>query len=187
MTRHRFGMACAIAITLAYLAYLLAIPFGLVPDNHRLELHEVALAVVLLAGVAFAAGPYSITDLTIGAGGVSARLARYEAKQRHLESDLRALQVALTGVVTKYEWDHLRNLARGGPVPARFRHDRKLQLELERLDAMGFVEPVDPRGLNAIPEDHGAHDGEFDLAHYVRVTAEGREYLALRDALKPGA
>ncbi|MFI7125728.1 hypothetical protein ACIBQ1_08540 [Nonomuraea sp. NPDC050153] len=50
-------------------------------------------------------------------------------------SRLRALQVALSGLVTKYEWDHLRRLAGEGPVPARFRQNRKLQMELERLDA----------------------------------------------------
>ncbi|MFD0469664.1 hypothetical protein ACFQ0B_16135 [Nonomuraea thailandensis] len=141
MDTRRIGTILAILLTIIYLAYIVAIPLGLI--TRRLEVHEVALAAALLVGVWFAASSYSITDLSIGAGGVSARLDRTEAKQRALESELRALQVALSGLVTKYEWDHLRRLAGEGPVPARFRQDGKLQLELERLDAMGFVEPVD--------------------------------------------
>ncbi|AQZ68459.1 unnamed protein product [[Actinomadura] parvosata subsp. kistnae] len=172
----------AILLTIVYLVYLAGIPLGLV--THRLEVHEVALAAALLAGVWFAASSYSITDFSIGAGGVSARLDRTEARQRVLESELRALQVALSGLVTKYEWDHLRRLAGEGPVPARFRQDGKLQLELERLDAMAFVEPVDTqRGLNAIREDHGHTYEEFDLTRYVRITKAGREYLRLREKL----
>lgn len=181
MTVRRISAAIAILLTIAYLAYLVAIPLGLV--THRLEVHEVALAAALLVGVCFAASSYSITDLSIGAGGVSARLDKAEAKQRALESEVRALQVALSGLVTKYEWDHLRRLAGKEPVLARFRQDRKLQMELERLDAMGFVEPVDPRGLNAIPEDHGHTYDEFDLRGYVAITEAGREYLRLREGL----
>ncbi|MEV1247223.1 hypothetical protein ACIBO2_21500 [Nonomuraea sp. NPDC050022] len=141
------------------------------------------LAAGLLVGVCFTASSYSITDLSIGAGGVSARLDRAEAKQRVLESELRALQVALSGLVTKYEWGHLRRLAAEGPVPAQFRQDRKLQMELDRLDAMGFVEPVDPRGLNAIPQDYGHTYEEFDLKRYVAITEAGREYVRLRERL----
>ncbi|TMR15468.1 hypothetical protein ETD86_27210 [Nonomuraea turkmeniaca] len=68
-------------------------------------------------------------------------------------------------------------------MPARYRQDRKLQMELDRLDAMGFVEPVDPRGLNAIPQDHGQTYDEFDLKRYVAITEAGREYLRLRERL----
>jgi len=177
----RISAALAVLLTIAYLAYLMAIPLGLV--THRLEVHEVALAAGLLVGVGFAASSYSITDLSIGSGGVSARLDRAEARQRVLESELRALQVALSGLVTKYEWDHLRRLAGEGPVLARFRQDRKLQMELERLDAMGFLEPVDPRGLNAIPQDHEHIYEEFDIKRYVAITQAGREYLRLREQL----
>ncbi|SEG88211.1 hypothetical protein SAMN05444920_106203 [Nonomuraea solani] len=181
MTMRRISAAFAVLLTVAYLAYLVAIPLGLV--TRRLEVHEVALAAGLLAGVYFAAAQYSITDVTIGAGGVTARLDRAEAKQRVLESDLRAIQVALGGLVTKYEWGHLRGLAAEGPMIARSREDRKLQQELERLDAMGFVEPLDPRGLNAIWDDHGHTGRDFDLKPYVAITDAGREYLRLRESL----
>ncbi|MFD1931083.1 hypothetical protein ACFSKW_06280 [Nonomuraea mangrovi] len=182
----RLGMVCAAVIAAAYLAYVLAVPLGLVPEGDRLGVPEIILALALLAGVWLSASSYSITDLSVGSGGVSARLARAEARQSALESEVEALRVALTGVVTKYEWDHLSKLAGQEPAWVRFRQDRKLQLELERLDAMGFIEPTDLRGLNAIPQDHAGRDEEFDLRRYVTITGEGREYLALRRRLHGG-
>lgn len=186
--RWRQGWAgCAVLLAAGGAGYLVAVPLGLVATGDRLSVQEIALAVALLAGVAFAASPYAITDLSVGVGGVSARLAGYEARQRAVEADIRALRLALTGVVTKYEWDHLRRLAGGEPVMVRFRRDRKLQLELERLDAMGFLRPLDPRGLVAIEQDHGDGREEFDLRSYVSVTEAGREYLAVREELEAGS
>ncbi|UBU12685.1 hypothetical protein [Nonomuraea gerenzanensis] len=185
MDTRRVGTILAILLTIIYLAYIVAIPFGLV--THRLEVHEVALAAALLAGVWFAASSYFITDVSIGAGGFSARLDKAEARQRALESELRALQVTLGGLVTKHEWIQLRRLADAGgegPVHVRNRKDEKLQQELERLDALGFLEPVDSRrGLNAIREDHGDREEQFDLTRYVRITEAGLEYLRLREKL----
>ncbi|TYB58923.1 hypothetical protein FXF51_35960 [Nonomuraea sp. PA05] len=182
METRRIGTILAVLLTILYLAYIVAIPLGLV--THRLEVHEVALAAALLAGVWFAASPYFITDVSIGADGVSARLERAEAKQRVLEGELRALQVTLGGLVTKHEWNHLRRLSEEKQVLVRHREDGKLQQELERLDALGFLEPLDSqRGLNAIREDHGRPGEEFDLTRYVKITDAGLEYLGLREKL----
>lgn len=112
----------------------------------RLGIPEIILALALLAGVWLSASSYSITDLSVGSGGVSARLARAEARQSALESEVEALRVALTGVVTKYEWGHLSKLAGQEPAWVRFRRDHKLQLELERLDAMGSSSRRTPGG-----------------------------------------
>jgi hypothetical protein len=181
MKMRRIGAVFAVLLTIAYLAYVVAIPLGLV--THRLEVHEVALAAALLAGVCFAASPYSITDLSIGAGGVSARLDRAEAKQRVLESELRALQVALSGLVTKYEWDHLRRLAGEGPVPARFRQDRKLQMELERLDAMGLSSRSIRVGSMRCLRITGTRMTSSTSRGTCAITEAGREYLRLRERL----
>ncbi|MFC4121715.1 hypothetical protein [Nonomuraea zeae] len=183
----RLGVACVVVLVIACLAYLATVPFGLVAAGDRLQLPEIALAVALLAVAAFSASSYSITDFTIGPGGFSARLAAYEERQDSLESEVHALRVALTGLVTKYEWDHLRRLKEQQTVRVRFREDRKLQLELERLDAMGFIQPTDEaRGLNAIADDHANDQAEFDLKDYVRITGDGADYLELRERLKGG-
>ncbi|MEU4223283.1 hypothetical protein AB0F17_03215 [Nonomuraea sp. NPDC026600] len=183
----RASAVCAVVLVIAYLAYLVLIPFGLVDGDNRLELPEIALAIALLVGASFSASSYSITDFTIGPGGFSARLAQYEKRQNSLEADVNALRIALTGLVTKYEWDHLRRLTEQPMVMVKFREDRKLQLELERLDAMGFISPRDElRGLNAIVDDHAGDPEEFDLKNYVEITDDGADYLELRKRLKVG-
>ncbi|MEU7859189.1 hypothetical protein [Nonomuraea sp. NPDC049141] len=183
----RAGAACAVVLVIAYLAYLVVIPFGLVDGGDRLGLPEIVLAIALLVGASFSASSYSITDFTIGPGGFSARLAQYEKRQNSLEADVNALRIALTGLVTKFEWDHLRRLTEQPMVMVRFREDRKLQLELERLDAMGFIKPKDNvRGLNAIVDDHAGDSDEFDLKNYVEITDDGADYLELRKRLKDG-
>lgn len=63
----RISAGLAVLLTIAYLAYLVAIPLGLMA--HRLEVHELVLAAGLLVGICFTASSYSITDLSIGAGG----------------------------------------------------------------------------------------------------------------------
>ncbi|MFD1537561.1 hypothetical protein [Nonomuraea guangzhouensis] len=183
----RAGAVCAVVLVIAYLAYLAVIPFGLVDSGDRLELPEIVLAITLLVGASFSASTYSITDFTIGPSGFSARLAQYEQRQNSLEAEVNALRIALTGLVTKYEWDHLRRLMEQPMVMVRFREDRKLQLELERLDAMGFIRPKDEvRGLNAVVDDHAVDPNEFDLKNYVEITDDGADYLELRKRLKDG-
>ncbi|MBT2235624.1 hypothetical protein [Nonomuraea sp. NEAU-A123] len=183
----RASAACAVLLVIAYLAYLVLIPFGLVDSSDRLELPEIVLAITLLVGASFSASSYSVTDFTIGPGGFSARLAQYEKRQNSLEAEVSALRIALTGLVTKYEWDHLRRLMEQPMVMVRFREDRKLQLELDRLDAMGFIKPKDEvRGLNAIVDDHASDPHEFDLKNYVEITGDGADYLELRKRLKDG-
>jgi hypothetical protein len=44
---------------------------------------------------------------------------------------------------------------------------------------MEFIRPTDPRGLNALRDDHGGGLDDFDLKLYLEITQEGREYLLL--------
>lgn len=91
------------------------------------------------------------------------------------------MQVSLTGLVTKWELIHLRNLATAGPASVRF--GNIMQDELTHLDAMEFIRPTGPGGLNAIRDDYGSGLDDFDLKNYIEITQEGREYLALREQL----
>jgi hypothetical protein len=56
--------------------------------------------------------------------------------------------------------------------------------ELHHLDAMQFVIPAEGRGLVDIKNTYAKREAiEFDLKEYIRITKEGREYLALLEQL----
>jgi hypothetical protein len=168
--------------TLLAITYLIAIPVGLISAKQRFGTPEIILAAVLLVILAFAAQTeYAVTDLTFGSGGVSAHFRKIEAGLNELEAEVRALQVSLTGLVTKFELINLQKLAADGPAIVRF--GDIMQRELTHLDAMEFIRPTDPRGLNALPADHGGGLDDFDLKAYLEITQQGREYLLLRAQL----
>ena len=171
-------LATALAIS-----YLIAVPIGLVSQTQRLSVQEIIFASAILVALAFAAqGKYAITDLTLSSSGISAHFNSIEKKQNKLEEDVRALQVALVGLVNKNEQGHLERLAADGSYTVRF--GEIFVGELTRLDAMDFVEPVDKeRGINAIRQDHGSGQDDFDLKRYIAITSRGREYLDLRNTL----
>jgi hypothetical protein len=171
-----------VLVILLAISYLIAIPVGLISAKQRLGTPEIILAAVLLVTLAFAAQTeYAVTDLTLGSGGVSAHFRKIEAGLNELEAEVRALQVSLTGLVTKFELIHLQKLAADGPAIVRF--GNIMQGELTHLDAMEFMRPTDPRGLNALRDDHGSGLDDFDLKAYLEITQQGREYLLLRAQL----
>ena len=173
-----------VLVILLAISYLIAIPVGLISARQRLGTPEIVLAAVLLVTLAFAAQTeYAVTDLTLGSGGVSAHFRKIEAGLNELETEVRALQVSLTGLVTKFELIHLQKLAADGPAMVRF--GNIMQGELTHLDAMEFIGPIkpNPRGLNALRDDHGSDQVEFDLKAYLEITQQGREYLVLRAQL----
>jgi hypothetical protein len=106
---------------------------------------------------------------------------RHEQELLRQQAQIRALQVSLTGLVTKFELIHLQKLDAG--EPATVRYGDIMRDELNRLDAMEFIRPTNPRGLNALGEDHGGGLDDFDLKDYLEITQQGREYLALRAQL----
>lgn len=175
----RIGIAMRAALPILVLAYLLAVPFGLISGRNRLGAAEIALlATVFLAVIIIADPRYSLRTFSVSASGVSAQFDRIERRQDELESDVRVLQVLIGGLVTKYELVHLEKISGDDPVSVRFSH--KMVEELEHLDAMQFVFPLNSRGLNAMEEDHGSGVDNFDLKEYVGITSEGREYIRLR-------
>jgi hypothetical protein len=178
----RWRWALPATAVVLVVAYLIAIPLGVISKDDRLDTAEAILtAIVVVVGVFAAQRSYAIKGLTIGSSGLVADFERIEARQNVLEGEVRALQVSLTGLVTKFELVHLEKLA--GDAPAVVRFSEIMLRELERLDAMEFVRPSEVRGLNAIRADHGGGLDDFDLTRYVEITREGREYLALRARL----
>ncbi|GIH93056.1 hypothetical protein ACFFMN_02655 [Planobispora siamensis] len=178
-TPRRLLVRQAVSVVAATLlvVYLILVPLGFVEQDHRLSTPEIVLAVAIIV-----LSQYSIEDLTVDASGASRiRLRRIESRQRAIESDIKVMQVALSGIVTKHELRHLRGLDSDGPFDVQY--SNHMVRELERLDAMRFVVPVQKAGINAIRRDHEAPDDRFNLQDYVRITNRGREYLKLLDAV----
>jgi hypothetical protein len=115
----------------------------------------------------------------------SFKAAGIEVEFRELQSDVRALQVALTGIVTRYEVRHLRELSNSNPYPVQY--GEPLWKELEELDARGFIIPTSDIGkcrLDTIRRIYGAESLDpnrptFNLRDYVQITSAGAEYLSL--------
>lgn len=105
-----------------------------------------------------------------------------ESRQDTTESEVRALQVAVKGLVTQYEFDKLLGLDSDGPFNVQYSH--RMYDELRRLITLQYVRttagPITE--LHRLRERNGS-DKPFDLKQYVAITDEGREYVRLRRAL----
>jgi hypothetical protein len=113
-----------------------------------------------------------------------------EKRQSIQESEIKAIQIALKGILTKHETGPLTQLS--GPEKVLIRYEPDLYRYLHRLDGLGFIQPKNGHGLYDIEKDH--KDDErlpyeqrppFDLKEYVYITDEGKKYLnILNDILK---
>jgi predicted nucleotide-binding protein len=122
-----------------------------------------------------------IHDLGIAEHRTAAQLAQVTQRQNRMESRIDALQVVVKGIVTKFELEKLQGLLEKGPFLVRYHED--MYFELKRLDAIRYVKPTHSEGLNAVRRLHRGSDADFDLKQYVEVTADGREYVRLREEL----
>jgi hypothetical protein len=110
---------------------------------------------------------------------------KVDKRQTLQGSEIRALQIALKGILTKHETGPLMGL--NGPGKFEMRYEPDLYGYLHRLDGLDFIQPHknDP-GLWGIVEDH-KRDLElqyeqrplFDLKKYVYITDRGKDYLNL--------
>ena len=97
------------------------------------------------------------------------------------QAQIRSLQVALQGIVTKYELDKLTGLQRSEPFMCYYSDD--LFEEMKRLRAMGLVQHQEGSGLAAMKRGYKDRNAKFDLRNFFYITAQGREYLALRQQI----
>jgi hypothetical protein len=156
-----------------------------------------------LAGITFAtyAKPSDKTKLTSAVGpactrirdviealGKAAELQKLKNEVKQQESDIQAIRVALRGIVTKFEIDYLRRLAKAKSWDVRYEPDTYYRLK--RLDDMGFVLPkvIDgQRRLIRIQERFGDESIPvekrewFNMKDYAEITPEGKNYLNLYD------
>jgi hypothetical protein len=163
--------------------YVLLVVTGRIGANEKLGPSEYAL----IAFVAlFVAGFFDkLAELSFGKEGLSVRLNTVEARQERADDTLKGIQVALTGLVTKYEYEHLQKL--GTPGPYRCKYGNIFFDEIRRLDSIGFIQPTQTykdRGFNAIKEQHENDRGDFDLKLYVEITDQGKAYLTIRKRME---
>ena len=93
-------------------ACLVAVSLGLVTLTNRFSTPEIMICVALILVAAFAVqGKYAIRDLALESSGLTAHFEQIEKRQSELETEIQALQVAVTGLVTKHELAHLEKLA----------------------------------------------------------------------------
>lgn len=125
-------------------------------------------------GVSEAKTSKAIDDLRL-------RQERQAGELSRQQTAIRSLQIALQGIVTRYEFDKLVGLSRDGPFLCHY--SAPLEDELRRLRAMGLVRNHDGVGLGSIRRDFKDRDAQFDLKRFFAVTDEGAEYLKLRERL----
>jgi Predicted nucleotide-binding protein containing TIR-like domain len=101
-------------------------------------------------------------------------------RQSTIENSIKTLQIVTKVLVSEFEYEKLRGLAKEGPFMVGFHND--MYEELKRLDAIRYIQPQQGYGLRDIQSRDGRGD-EFDLKQYVSITDSGKEYLKLRDEL----
>jgi hypothetical protein len=114
-------------------------------------------------------------------GDIRSRQDRQEDQLSRQQAEIRSLQFALQGIVTRFELDKLSGLAGEEPFLCYYSDD--MLNELKRLRAMGFVQNHEGVGNSAIRTDYKDRDQKFDLKRFFYITEQGKEYLRLRAEL----
>lgn len=163
--------------------YVLLIPFGFVAKDNRWQTEEIVLLGILL--IISSQLLESLTDLTVGKEGISAKFKQLKAKQEEQkdqlskqQAEIRSLQVALQGIVTRFELDKLIGLNKEESFLCYYSED--LYEELKRLRAMGLVQNHEGVGLETIKREFKDKSQKLDLKRFFYITDQGREYLKLR-------
>jgi hypothetical protein len=107
--------------------------------------------------------------------------SRQVDQEQHLakqEAELRAIQIALRGIVTNYELEKLIFLTKDEPFLCHYSDD--LIDELRHLRAIGLIQNHQGIGLRDIARDYKDRNQQFDLKRFFFITEQGREYLKFR-------
>ncbi|HEU4932156.1 MAG TPA: nucleotide-binding protein [Pyrinomonadaceae bacterium] len=109
---------------------------------------------------------------------------RQNAQEEQLvtqQAQIRSLQVAFSGIVTKYELDKLIGLS--GEPPFFCYYSDALYGELNHLKAMNFIADQDGTDLSILRRQYKDRNENFDLKQFLYITEQGREYIRLRHEL----
>ncbi len=154
---------------------------------HAMDIVDSPTVVAVLVLPLFVYGVVSgrLHELT-GPGGWRATFDEVKRQQELQASDIESIRVALGGLVSKYELQHLQGLATTYPFIVNY--GKEFYNELKRLDDFGFLLPHPDleRGLYTLFERFGheentplANRTRFNLHDYVVITPEGDRYLEL--------
>jgi hypothetical protein len=161
-------------------AFLVAL-FGIFRQSANTTAFVAILTIMAGALILIALFPY-LTEFYVGPKGVGGKLSRLEERQDTLDSRLRAIQITLTGLVSKNEYPKRTGLTQEEAFLVKYHPD--MYQELKHLDAMGFLRPRADHGLVDIRNQYVHKEQEqFDLKEFVEITEQGREYLKLCDKL----
>lgn len=129
-----------------------------------------------------------VRDLGVSEAKTARAIESITSRQEHQEKQLslqqaqiRSLQIALQGIMTRYEFDKLVGLSAEGPFLCYYSDD--LHAEVKRLRAMGLVQNHEGVGLGTIRRSYKDRPEQFDLKRFFYITAQGREYLQIRREL----
>lgn len=178
------------ALLLLSTIYILLIPLGFVAKDNRWHTEEISLIGILL--IISSQLLESITDLTFGKDGISAKFQQLEEKQEQQkdqlssqQAEIRSLQVALQGIVTRFELDKLIGLNKAESFLCYYSED--LYDEIKRLRAMKLVQNHEGVGLETLRREYKDKSQKFDLKRFFYITDQGQEYLKLRGEMIQGA
>ena len=115
---------------------------------------------------------------------VEKRQEKTEKRQEELQEIIDALSVALEGITTKYERDHLEKLRPNAGDMVKF--GPNFFEEIERLDSIGFIEPIKRDGIIAMKNEHGNNGEKLYLREYVKLTNKGKNYLNIVGRFRNG-
>jgi len=178
--RQTWRVAAKILVSVVVGLYLIFLLMGKIPSSDKLGWSEYALIVFVALFVADFFD--KLAEVSFGKEGLSLRMNKVEERQEEAENTLRAIRIALSGLINRYEFHHLEGLAEKGPYLVKF--GNIFFDEVRRLDSIGFLIPTRPGGFNTIQEQHGSDGSEFDLKEYVQITDQGNSYLAMRKVME---
>jgi hypothetical protein len=166
----RFSYWLLIALTVFGLAYLAAIPFGLL--KHKFDTVDVAVFIALLI---FNSGFLKrLGRLAIGSKGVELELQEVKTEQKRQRVEIDTLRFLITSYVTKKEMVHLTKLAKKEPFP--YKKNSSFESELRRLRSLDFIRNLSDKTVGGMPK-------EGDLRDYFEITDKGIQYTQLRQDL----
>ena len=172
--RHLWRFMLGGLVGLALAAYVAAAIMGSIPASRQISLADVAIIVIGLVLIVALFQPQlllNVQQFRFGSFRVDLReqLQEIQDTQKSHGENLDEIHFILRALVTTGEMVHLKMLAYGST--SNYQRAPSLLDELRRLRAIGLIEPVKKNyKIAGLP-------AKFDLAHYVRLTDRGIDYL----------
>ena len=129
-------------------------------------------------GVSDTKAATAITDIRTRQNAQEEQMVSQQEQMVSQQAQIRSLQVALSGIVTKYELDKLIGLSGKQPFSCYYSDD--LYGELRHLKAMNLIADQENKDLSTLRKQYKDKNEKFDLKHFLYITEQGREYIHLR-------